>query len=84
MHAGILQPLLRVPLRCGRSGQPGLSYGQNDANDQFDIERRTAVRRNVNPFTLVIRRSSYASLTNDGTVLKQWRKLQCVNQILKS
>ena len=69
MHAGILQPLLRVPLRCGRSGQPGLSYGQNDANE-FAIERRTAVRRNVNPFTLVIRRSSYASLTNDGTVLK--------------
>src|SRR5207248_2004515 len=42
------------------------------------------VQPNVNTFTLVIRRSSYACLTNDGAVLKEWRRLQCVNQTLKS
>jgi hypothetical protein len=29
-----------------------------------DIERRTAIRRNVNPFALVIRRSSYGCFAN--------------------
>jgi hypothetical protein len=57
---------------------------QHAASMAFNIERRTAIRRNVNPFTLVIRWSSYAGLTTDGTVLEEWRRLQCVNQTLKS
>jgi len=49
-----------------------------------DIGQRTAIRRNVKPFTLVIRQPSYACLTNYWAVLKEWRRLQCVNQTLKS
>src|SRR5207237_384611 len=42
------------------------------------------VQPNMNPFTLVICRSSYAQLTNEGAVLKESRRLQCVNQTLIS
>src|SRR5271156_5504262 len=40
-----------------------------------DIERRTAIRRNVNPFTLVVRRSSYTPSANAGAVHEDWRRL---------
>jgi hypothetical protein len=51
---------------------------------QPDIERCTDFQGNVNPFTFVIRRSPYTCLTYAGAVLKDRRRLQCVNQTLKS
>ena len=39
------------------------------------VERPTAIRRNVNPFTLVVRRSSYTPLANAGAVHEDWRRL---------